>query len=69
MASRLSDGYEQTQINLALMQIVSLQVAVPLVDIGPLFYDTLRAADEFFTSLGYLEGAPTLEQFRRWVEE
>jgi acetyl esterase len=35
---------------------------------GQLFYDTLRAADEFLASLGYLEGTPTLDQFRKLVD-
>lgn len=37
-------------------------------DRGQLFYDTMYAADEFLASLGYLEGPPTLDQFRKCVE-
>lgn len=34
-------------------------------DGGQAFYDTVRKADEFLTSLGYLQGPPTLDQFRQ----
>ena len=34
-------------------------------DEGQAFYDTMREVDEFLTSLGYLQGAPTLNEFRR----
>jgi len=34
-------------------------------DGGEAFYDTVRKADEFLTSLGYLKGASTLDQFRQ----
>ena len=36
---------------------------------GESFYDTVRVADEFLASIGYLEGPPTLDQFRKWVKD
>jgi acetyl esterase/lipase len=36
---------------------------------GELFYDTMRDADKFLTSLGYLEGPNTLDQFRELANE
>jgi len=36
---------------------------------GQAFYDTVREADKFLVSLGYLEGPPTLEQFRKLYEK
>ena len=30
---------------------------------GDAFFDTLRAADEFLASLGYMEGPPEVEAF------
>jgi acetyl esterase/lipase len=36
-------------------------------DDGQAFYNTLQKVDEFLTSLGYLNGAPTLQKFRQSV--
>lgn len=36
---------------------------------GQAFYDTMNEADRFLTSLGYLEGSPTLDQFRQSLNE
>ena len=38
-------------------------------DDGQAFYDTLEKADEFLSSLGYLRGAQTLDQFKRAMNE
>jgi len=36
---------------------------------GQVFYDTVREADKFLASLGYLEGPATLEQFKQSLHE
>ncbi len=38
-------------------------------DGGQAFYDTMLEADKFLASLGYLEGSPTLDQFRQSLSE
>lgn len=38
-------------------------------DDGQAFYDTALEADKFLASLGYLEGPPTLDQFRESLRE
>ena len=38
-------------------------------DDGQAFYDTMEKADEFLSSLGYLQGPQTLDQFRKAMNE